>query len=193
MIWILVLAMSFFSVIVAEIGDKSQVMTISLASKYDNKSVFLGIFSGMAIITVLGVVAGSIILQYIPIIFVKFAASAVFIVFGIFTIFFQDGEEEEEVKSERKGNGLTTSFLFSLLAELGDKTQLLVITLTARYGEPILVLIGALSGLATIIGLGVIFGSKLGEIFKKDRIDLIAGCLFLILGAAFLIEILFFG
>ncbi len=191
MLWILVIAITFSSVIVAEIGDKSQLMTISLASKYDKRSVFWGIFSGMGIITIVGVALGTIIFQYIPVFYVKISAALIFLLFGVHTIFLQD--EEDEVKKEKNGGALTTSFFFAIIAELGDKTQLLVIALTARYGDPLLVLVGALTGLGTIIGLGVVLGSKLRDLFAREKIDLLAGLLFLILGSAFLIETLFFG
>lgn len=191
MIWYLVLAMTFTSVIVAEIGDKSQLMTISLSSKYDSKSVFIGIFSGMWAITLLAVGLGSIIFQFVPIIYMKFIASAVFIFFGINTLFFQ---EEEDVDIEDGGRSpLVTSFLLSFIAEFGDKTQLVVIALAGRYGSPGLVLIGALAGMAAIVGIGVLLGDKLGEVFESEKIDLVAGGLFIVLGAAFLIEALFFG
>ncbi|MFP4001803.1 MAG: TMEM165/GDT1 family protein [Thermoplasmata archaeon] len=176
---------------VAEIGDKSQLMTISLASKYDSKNVFAGIFSGIAIITLLAVGLGTLLFEYIPILYVKIIASLIFIIFGLYTLFFED---EVKVDIDEKNNGvLWTSFLFSVLAELGDKTQLAVIALTARYASPIAVLVGALIGMGTIIGIGVILGSKLENIVRSKKINLIAGGLFVVLGTAFLFEAIFLG
>ncbi|MFP4143073.1 MAG: TMEM165/GDT1 family protein [Thermoplasmata archaeon] len=191
MIWFFVIVITFLTVFVAEIGDKSQFMTISLASKYDSKNVFAGIFSGIAIITLLAVGLGTLLFEYIPILYVKIIASLIFIIFGLYTLFFED---EVKVDIDEKNNGvLWTSFLFSVLAELGDKTQLAVIALTARYASPIAVLVGALIGMGTIIGIGVILGSKLGNIVRSKKINLIAGGLFVVLGTAFLFEAIFLG
>ncbi len=191
MIWYLVIAITFTSVFVAEIGDKSQLMTISLSSKYDRKSVFIGTFSGVGLLTLLAVAVGSIVFQFAPIIYVKLIASAIFILFGIHVLFFQKEEEVDIEEGDR--SPLATSFILSFLAEFGDKTQLVVIALSGRYGSPILVLIGALAGMGTIIGIGVLLGEKIGEVFESEKIDLVAGALFIILGAVFLIEALFFG
>ncbi|MFP4186018.1 MAG: TMEM165/GDT1 family protein [Thermoplasmata archaeon] len=191
MIWFFVIVITFLTVFVAEIGDKSQFMTISLASKYDSKNVFAGIFSGIAIITLLAVGLGTLLFEYIPILYVKIIASLIFIIFGLYTLFFED---EVKVDIDEKNNGvLWTSFLFSVLAELGDKTQLAVIALTARYASPIAVLVGALIGMGTIIGIGVILGSKLENIVRSKKINLIAGGLFVVLGTAFLFEAIFLG
>ncbi|MEF8835266.1 MAG: TMEM165/GDT1 family protein [Candidatus Thermoplasmatota archaeon] len=191
MLWLLIVGITFSSVFIAEMGDKSQLITISLASKYDNQSVFLGIFSGIIVITLLAVGLGTIVFQFIPLTYVKIGASIIFLAFGIYTLF---SREKEEIRIQgKKENVVISSFLFSVFAELGDKTQLMVIALTARYSSPILVLLGALAGMGTIIGIGVFLGSKLGEFFKSEKIDLIAGSLFIIIGIAFLLETLFFG
>lgn len=191
MFWLFVIAITFSSVFVAEMGDKSQLITISLASKYENKSVFIGIFSGIIIITLLAIVLGTIVFKFIPPTYVKIVASSVFIFFGIYTLFFQ---KKEKVKiEEKKENVIASSFLFSIISELGDKTQLVVIALTARYSSPLLVMVGALAGMGTIIGIGVLLGSKIGDFLKSEKIDLVTGSLFLIIGVAFLFEALFFG
>ncbi|MBS3780988.1 MAG: TMEM165/GDT1 family protein [Candidatus Thermoplasmatota archaeon] len=191
MIWLFIIAITFSSVFVAELGDKSQLITISLASKYENRSVFLGVFSGIAVITILAVAVGAIVFQLIPLIYVKMIASILFIFFGINTLFFQDEEKIE--LAERRGGVFTSSFLLSIFAEMGDKTQLLIVALVARYSSPLFVLIGALIGMGTIIAIGVLLGSKIGEFIESKKIDMIAGSIFLILGVIFLLEVLFFG
>ncbi|MFW6141440.1 MAG: TMEM165/GDT1 family protein [Candidatus Saliniplasma sp.] len=58
--WLIIVALAFGTVALAEFGDKTQIMTISLASKYKNRPVFWGMFLGMGVITVLGVVIGTV-------------------------------------------------------------------------------------------------------------------------------------
>ncbi len=191
MLWLFIIAITFSSVFVAEIGDKSQLITISLASKYENKTVFLGIFSGIVLVTLLAVAFGTIIFQYIPLTYVKIVASIIFLSFGIYTLF-NHKKEKINIEKERK-SVFASSFLFSIFAELGDKTQLVVIALTARYSSPFLVLVGSLAGMGAIISIGVLLGSKTGDFFKRKKIDLIAGGLFIIIGGVFFLEAFFFG
>ena len=191
MLWLFVIGITFSTVFIAEFGDKSQLMTISLASRYDNKAVFAGIFAGIVIITTLAVAFGTILFQLIPILYVKLLASMIFISFGIYTIFYEKNMDRDiEKKNDRV---IWSSFLFSIFAELGDKTQLAVIALTARYALPLSVLTGALIGMAAVIGISVILGSKLGCFLENKKLDLIAGLLFIGLGSIFLFEALFFG
>jgi drug/metabolite transporter (DMT)-like permease len=60
------------------------------------------------------------------------------------------------------------SFLTVFLAELGDKTQLVTLTLSSRY-SPRQVLTGALAALAAITGLAVVLVPFMGAIFFKRR------------------------
>lgn len=183
--WFIILLLSLGIVAVAELGDKTQLMTISLASKYHKTPVFWGIFLGMSVITIVGVVVGTVLYRFIPIFYIKIVAAFIFIIFGLYSLYKEETEDKKDIDKKRV---FTTSFFLSMVAEFGDKTQLVVIALTARFQSPIIVLIGSISGLAIIIIAGVFLGSKLSEVVEKDKIELIAALLFIILGVAFLLE-----
>lgn len=184
---LILVGIAFAIVAGAELGDKSQLMTISLASKYHYKPVFWGIFLGMALVTLIGVGVGVVLYNVIPIFYVKILAATIFIIFGFYSIYSEEAEEEEEVDKDKVFH---TSFLLALVAEFGDKTQLVIIGLTARYQQPLPILIGALAGLGVVIALGVFLGNKIAEIIEKDKIELITGIVFIILGVIFLINTL---
>lgn len=186
MSWFIVIALAFGTVALAELGDKTQIMTISLSSKYKNRPVFWGMFLGMGVITVFGVVVGTVFYQLIPVFFVKILAASIFILFGLFSLYNQEKEIDREIDEKKV---FTTSFFLALIAELGDKTQLVVIALTARYQAPLNVLMGALGGLALVIGLSVFMGEKISEIVEKDKIDMISSFLFIFLGILFFLEL----
>lgn len=187
MVWYIILLISMGLIAAAELGDKTQLMTISLASKYGNRSVFFGIFLGMGVITVIGVLIGSALYSFFPLTYVKTAAGSIFIVFGVYSFYKEESESEEEVEDS---SVFKRSFFLSLLAELGDKTQLAVIALSARYGAPVPVLIGALMGLLLVISAGVLLGSTISKIVDREKIDLGAAVMFVIIGIAFIIEAL---
>ncbi len=181
-----VLLFTFGIVFLAELGDKSQLMTISLASKYHYHPVFWGIFLGMGVITVIGVGVGTILYQIIPVFYLKVIAALIFLVFGILSFI---KEERIEKKGVKKKKVFTTSFFLAMIAELGDKTQLVVIALTARFQNPYFVFIGAITALGVVIAAGVFLGTKLTQFVEKDKIDFIVSALFIILGVAFLVEL----
>ncbi|MGM0404684.1 MAG: TMEM165/GDT1 family protein [Thermoplasmatota archaeon] len=190
MSWIILILFTFGIVALAEIGDKTQLMTISLAAKYHVKPVFWGIFLGMSLITIVGVIIGTILYNLVSPFYVNVLASIIFIFFGVFSLYKEENESEEELDNKKI---FTTSFFLALVAEFGDKTQLVIIALTAQYEAPIFVLIGALAGLGLVISIGVVFGSKLTEIVEKDKIELAAALLFIIIGVASLVNTLFLG
>jgi Ca2+/H+ antiporter, TMEM165/GDT1 family len=68
------------------------------------------------------------------------------------------------------------------LAELGDKTQLAVITMTSKTKEPILVFGGALLALACVTLLGVLVGEALLRVVPEAVIKKIAAGAFVVIG-----------
>lgn len=196
MTWYIPLLVTFVAIFLAELGDKTQLVTISFASKYPHVPVFWGVFLGMSMITVLGVVVGTIIFQFIPIIYVKIISGAIFIIFGLWTLkeLKEEEEEEEYEKTEiQKKKVFSTTFIIISIAEFGDKTQFMVIALTAQYGESVMVFLGAILAFALVVGIGVFVGKKLSERISSKKIETGAGILFLVIGVLFILEAVFFN
>jgi putative Ca2+/H+ antiporter (TMEM165/GDT1 family) len=194
MSWYIPLAVAFIAVFLAEIGDKTQLVTITFASKYPQVPVFLGVFLGICMITVLGVVVGILLFEFIPIFYVQILSGAIFIIFGIWTLkeAMEEKKEEEVETKETQRSVFSTTFILISIAEFGDKTQFMVIALTAQYGDPIAVLVGAILAFALIVSIGVFVGKKLSERISIKWIELGAGMLFIILGIIFIIEAILF-
>jgi len=74
------------------------------------------------------------------------------------------------------------AFLMILLMELGDKTQLASIALSADSRRPFSVLLGAVAALALVTLIGVLIGDALTRIIPMNRINQIAGLLFVAIG-----------
>lgn len=82
--WKLALS-TFVAVFLAELGDKTQLATFSLAAEGSSKmSVFMGAALALVATTVIAVFAGGLIGQLIPPIYIKRAAGVLFIVLGAF-------------------------------------------------------------------------------------------------------------
>jgi putative Ca2+/H+ antiporter (TMEM165/GDT1 family) len=79
-----------------------------------------------------------------------------------------------------------STFMLLFLAELGDKTQLAVITSTANTRNPLSVFIGATLALAVVTLIGVVFGEAITARVPPTVMRVVAGSLFLIFGALIL-------
>lgn len=187
MVWLALIGISFIMIVVAELGDKTQLMTISLASRYRHTPVFAGVFLGMTLVTVLGVSVGTIIYTYVPVTLIKIIAANIFIIFGVYTLFSKGKDAKTKIKD---CHVFRNSFLLSSVAEMGDKTQFAVIGLTARYAAPLPVLIGSIAGLALIIGIGVFFGKTISQHVESEKIKIATALLFIAIGSVFFAEIL---
>jgi len=75
-----------------------------------------------------------------------------------------------------------TTFAALFVAELGDKTQLAVITMTSKTGKPVAVFIGAVAALALVTLLGALIGEGLTKIIPLAYIEKGAAGLFVIIG-----------
>jgi putative Ca2+/H+ antiporter (TMEM165/GDT1 family) len=69
------------------------------------------------------------------------------------------------------------------LAELGDKTQLAVFTLAAQKSNPWPVFLGASAALVVVTFLGTFLGGFITKFVPPDALQLIAGLLFVVIGA----------
>ena len=80
-----------------------------------------------------------------------------------------------------------TAFVTLLLAELGDKTQLAVITMTASTESKISVFIGASLALIVVTALGVLIGGVLSAWIPTEWLQRIVAVAFIVIGVLMLI------
>ena len=77
---------------------------------------------------------------------------------------------------------LLSTFALLFIAELGDKTQLAVINMTAKHRAPIWVFVGATLALAAVTGLGVLGGELLTRFIPEAILRKVAALLFVAMG-----------
>ena len=73
------------------------------------------------------------------------------------------------------------------LAEMGDKTQLAALTMTAETGVPVSVFSGACAALILATLLGVAFGSLLSQWIPPALLKKLAGATFILIGSLMLL------
>jgi Ca2+/H+ antiporter, TMEM165/GDT1 family len=77
-------ARSFSLIALMELGDKTQLSVIALAAEYDAPlMVFIGVMFALALLTIVGIVVGSVISRFVPMKYIKVGSSLVFILFGV--------------------------------------------------------------------------------------------------------------
>lgn len=81
-----------------------------------------------------------------------------------------------------------SAFGMIFLAELGDKTQLATVTLTASSARPWSVLLGTSAALLAINALGVVAGSALSQVIPLDLVRKLGAVAFLVVGTAMLLD-----
>ncbi|MGR8952662.1 MAG: TMEM165/GDT1 family protein [Gammaproteobacteria bacterium] len=175
-------ATSFALIITAEIGDKSQLVCMALASKHRPVPVLLGASAAFALLNSLAVMFGVAIASWLPEYIVAAAVALLFGVFGIHALRISD-DGDEEVR-EKSGHGIFfTTFVLITVAEFGDKTQLAVVALSST-AMPAAVWIGSTAALVITSALGVLAGRTILKKFPLALLHRISGVLFLILSAA---------
>ena|SRR3989344_2410572 len=78
---------------------------------------------------------------------------------------------------------LTASFIASLLGEIADKTQLIILGFALKYKAPWKVFFGGLAGHAMMDGVAIMLGFYFGTLFLGEWIKWVVGILFILLGA----------
>ena len=170
---------TFILVFVAEMGDKTQLMLMSLAAKYTIMQVLAGIFLGVFLNHGSAVFIGSCVSNLTDEYLLQLLAGVIFIIFGIITIVFKEGDDSK--KQYNLGPVVTTALTF-FLGEMGDKTQLTCMTLSMDAVYPLLVLAGSVTAMLTIGFIGIIIGTSLTKILPSYIRKTISGLIFIIFG-----------
>jgi putative Ca2+/H+ antiporter (TMEM165/GDT1 family) len=175
---------TFGIIALAELGDKTQLLTMAFATRYRAKDVLASVLAASAVLMVLAVLAGRVLFELIPTTYVQIIAGVLFIIFAFWILFFDEEEEEENRENSGKAPFLTVFGAF-MLAETGDKTQIATFALAAvNYNALFEVWAGATLGMFAANSIGIITGNRIREKFPEELIKKVAALLFFVFGAA---------
>jgi Ca2+/H+ antiporter, TMEM165/GDT1 family len=155
---------TFLAILPAELPDKTILACLILSSRYRPVYVFAGAAGAFLAQVVIAVAAGGA-LSLLPHRVIEACAAGAFAV-GAVLLWRQKAGEDDEGTVGRDGgrSGFWavsgTAFAVVFLAEFGDLTQLLTISLAARFHDPLSVGVGATLGLWVAAGLAVTLGSR---------------------------------
>lgn len=120
--------LSIVAVFLAEMGDKTQLLAMALSTRYRWHVVLGAIAAATAANHFLAVITGNVITAVVPIEWVKLLAAVSFLLFALWTL--HDDTSPETGNRSNASPFLTVAVAF-FLAEMGDKTQLMTMTLGA--------------------------------------------------------------
>jgi len=182
------LASTFTLLFLAEIGDKSQLIAMTLAHRYRIAPVLAGTFAAFALLNALAVILGEGLSRVVPREVVLVAAGMLFLLFAYRTWRTGDEDEQTAAISSRRSVWLT-SFTLIFVAELGDKTQLAMIALAAESGALWSVFLGGTLALWSVSVLGVVVGRTLLRRIPTRSVHRSAAVLFLLFGLLALAQV----
>jgi len=182
---------AFLLVVLAEMGDKTQLVAMSFASRYNPFKVLLAIFIAIIANFAIVIAIGELLTTVVPLDLISLSASISFIGFGLWTV--RDATKGdvkgENVKISRFGVIATVGLTF-FIAEFGDKTQLTTLSIAAQYNNPISVLSGATLAMLVADGLGIIIGVILCKHIPQRAIKWFSATIFVIFGLAGIYEVI---
>jgi len=168
-------------VALAELGDKTQLVCMILATRHPPAPVLFGAVVAFAALNLLAVLFGAAAAAWLPEWLIAAIVATMFAVFGLRTLREADAEAVEV--REHVGRGVFLSaFTLIFLAELGDKTQLAVAGLAGTH-PALPVWVGGTLALALTSALGVLAGKTVLRRLPVRVLHRVCGGLFLVLAA----------
>ena len=166
---------------IAEIGDKTQLLAIVLATRYRRPwPIIAGILVATLANHFLAALVGEQAANFLEGTWFRYLVAASFIVMAGWTLI-PDTFDEDEQKPARFGAFLTTLVAF-FLVEMGDKTQLATIALGARFHSVIPVMAGTTVGMLIANIPAVLLGNEVIKRVPLKTVRLIAALMFLAIG-----------
>jgi putative Ca2+/H+ antiporter (TMEM165/GDT1 family) len=178
--------LSLVMIFLAELGDKTQLVALTLATCYNTGVVLWGIFWATLAIHVFSAGIGWFIGGSLPVDWIKFIAGIAFIIFGFWTLR-GDCLDDDEKSCKITMRPFWLVFTTFFMAELGDKTMLSTVTLAST--NPFLpVWLGSTIGMVISDGLAIIAGKMLGARLPEKTIKIGASVIFFLFGIISMID-----
>jgi putative Ca2+/H+ antiporter (TMEM165/GDT1 family) len=174
-------------VALAEMGDKTQLLSIVLAARFRKPwPIVLGIFVSTVINHALAGAAGAWITSLVGPTAMRWILAASFIAMAVWILVPDKLDDDDKQRTSQLGVFGTTVIAF-FFAEMGDKTQIATVMLAARFPDWTSVVAGTTFGMMLANVPAVWFGERVTRIVPIRTVHVVSALIFLALGVAALL------
>ncbi len=166
-------------VVLAEMGDKTQLLGMAFATRYKARVVLAGVLVATLLNHLLAVALGDYLTNFIPLRQIQLIAALSFIIFGLWTLRGDTLQGEDQKVYFTPFWTVTIAFF---IAEMGDKTQLAAIALAAKFESVFNVWIGTTSGMMRSNIIGITIGVVLGKKIPERAVKIVSAGIFMFFG-----------
>lgn len=196
-----VVALTFAAIFVVELPDKTFLATLVLSTKYRPIFVWIGVGLAFLVQVAVAVLFGQAA-SLLPEELVKTVAMLMFLIGAALLLRTARSASVEESEEFGPGSGVAmpatpsavrvigTSFLVLFAAEWGDLSQILTLTLAARYDAPFSVFLGSWGALLTVSALATLVGKALLQRMRLSSLHYIGATVCLLLAVLTAYELL---
>ena len=177
-------ATAFVVVFLAELGDKTQLVALTLGGRHPPLKVLAVLGVAIALLQTLSVTVGVLVAEAVPDRTVAVGAGLLFLGFAVWT--WRTATDDGEVASTPGRAGLISVGVAFFLAELGDKTMLTTAGLAAARGA-LPVWIGSFAAMLTATALAVLAGQSLSRHVQPSTLRYFGAIAFAVVGIATLV------
>jgi putative Ca2+/H+ antiporter (TMEM165/GDT1 family) len=173
-------------VAIAEIGDKTQLLAMLLATRYRKPlPIILGILVATLANHAIAALVGAAVAAWLGPDAMRWIVGVLFIVMAGWALI-PDKTDEGPKASSHVGAFLATTVAF-FLVEIGDKTQIATVALAARFHATALVTAGTTLGMMVANVPAVLFGDALAKRVRLNLVRTAAAASFVLLGLGALV------
>jgi len=175
-------------VALGEMGDKTQVLALLLAVRYQRTlPILLGILIATLLTMSVTALVGTTFSSLIPDSILRWLLVVMFLGIAIWTLIPEDDDDDDDLPHKSSVSLIFTAFLTFLFAELGDKSQIATLIMAAKYGDFTSVMAGSTVGEMLAITPAVLLGKTTAQWIPLAWIRIAAAAIFAAMGVWILI------
>jgi Ca2+/H+ antiporter, TMEM165/GDT1 family len=181
---------SISTVALAEVGDRTQLLSLMLAARYRRPwAILCGVLCATLANHLLAGIIGIRLSRYLSSTLLDFLVGASMVAMALWALK-PDSLKDEAVAHSTRGSAFAATLIAFFIAEIGDKTQIATVALAAAYANLGAVVAGTTTGMlianAPVVFLGKVFAERL----PLRAINYAASALFVVIGCVFILRAL---
>jgi Ca2+/H+ antiporter, TMEM165/GDT1 family len=186
--WSIASVGTFALIFMAEMGDKSQLVCMTLASRCSGRAVTAGAWAAFALLNAAAVTVGAALYAVLPPLLLQGIVALLFAFFAVHTLWYHPEQMQDRIETRGRGSVFAVAFMLTVVSELGDKTQIAVAGLGSTL-HPVGVWLGATLALMLTTLIGVVAGKTVLKRLPINVLHQLSAVLFGMLSLVMIVRI----